>query len=98
MWSRSEETGIGVLDDAPLAVLLHGLVSVSGYLTVLYVELLQPAAVVCDQLYAAVSNQVAVSEAELLQVGTALGQRPEASVAHVALADVERSEPGARPR
>jgi len=87
-----------VLDDAPLAVLLHGLVSVRGYLTVLDVELLQSAAVVRDQLYAAVGDQVAVAEAELLQVGTALGQRPEASVAHVALADVERAEPGARPR
>lgn len=87
-----------MLDDAPLAVLLHGLVSVGGYLTVLYVELLQPAAVVRDQLYAAVGDQVAVAEAELLQVGTALGQRPKAGVAHVALADVERAEPGARPR
>lgn len=87
-----------MLDDAPFAVLLHGLVPVRGYLTVLYVELLQATAVVRDQVYAVVGDKVAVAQAELLQVGTALGQRPEARVAHVALADVERAEPGARPR
>lgn len=94
----SEETGVGVFNDAPLAVLLHGLVPVRGYLAVLYVELLQAAAVVRDELYAAVGDQVAVAQAELLQVGTALGQRTQASVAHVALTDVQCAQPGARPR
>lgn len=92
-----KETGVRVLDDAPFAVLLHGLVPVRGYLTVLYVELLQAPAVVRDQLYTAVGDQVAVAQAELLQVGTALGQRAEARVAHVALTDVQRAEPSARP-
>lgn len=94
----SEEPGVGMLDDAPFAVLLHGLVPVRGYLTVLYVELLQAPAVVRDQMYAVVGDQVTVTQAELLQVGTAFGQRPEARVAHVALADVKRAETGARPR
>lgn len=95
---RSEKTGVGVLDDAPLAVLLHGPIPVRGYLTVLYVELLQAAAVVRDQLYTAVGDQVAVAQAELLQVWTALGERAQARIAHVALADVQRPEPGTRPR
>lgn len=95
---RSEETGIGVFDDAPFAVFLHGFVPVRGYLTVLYVELLQPAAIVSNQLYTAIGDQVTVAETELLQVRAALGQCPEARVAHVALADVEGAESGARPR
>lgn len=96
--TRSEESGVGVLDDAPLAVFLDGLVPVRGYLAILYVELLEAPAVVRDQLYAAIGDQVAVAEAELFQIGTALCQRPEARVAHVAFADVERPETGARPR
>lgn len=98
LWPASEETRIGVLNDAPLAVFLHGFIPVRRYLTVLYVELLQASAVVRDQLYAAVGDQVAVAQAELLQVGTAFGQSAQARVAHVALANVERAQPGARPR
>lgn len=98
MYGGSEKSGVSVLDDAPLAVLLHGPIPVRGYLTVLYVELLQAAAVVRDQLYTAVGDQVAVAQAELLQVGTALGERAQARVAHVALADVQRPEPGTRTR
>lgn len=77
-----------MLDDAPLAVFFHRLVTVHGYLTILYVEQLQAPAVVRDQLYTAVGDQVAVAQAEFLQVGTALGQRAQSSVANVALADV----------
>lgn len=87
-----------MLNYAPLAIRLHGPVPVRGYLTVLYVELLQSAAVVRDHLNAAVGDQVAVAQTELFQVGTALGQRAQARVAHVALADVQGPEPGARPR
>lgn len=73
-WAQSKETGIRVLNDAPLAVFFHGLVPVYGYLTILYVEQLQTPAVVGDQLYAAVRDQVAVPKAKLLQVWTAFGQ------------------------
>lgn len=92
-----EKSGVGVFDDATFAEFLHRLVPVQGYLTVLNVELLQTATVVSDQLDPSVGHQIAVAQTEFLQVGTAFGERPETGVADVALANVQRPEPGTGP-
>lgn len=86
-----------MFNDAPLAVLLDGPVALQGDLAVLDVELLQAPAVVGDALDAAVRDELARAHAQLLEVGAALGERAQAGVAHVALADVERPEARARP-
>lgn len=67
------KAGVGVLDNAPLAVLLDRPVALDRYLAILDVELLQPSAVVSDALYPSIGDHITVPEAELLQVGAALG-------------------------
>lgn len=91
------ESWIRVLDDASFAVLFDRPVALDRDLAVLDVELLQPPAVVRDGLDAAVRNHITISQAKLLQIGTAFGERAQAGIADVTLADVEGPQPGTGP-
>jgi len=90
--SESEESGVGVLDDALAAEFLNGAVAFDCDEAILNIQLSQAAAVVGDGADALISDQFAAFDAEFLQVGAVLGQKAEASVGDVAFAQVEGAE------
>jgi len=92
LWNISTESRICVFDDAALAVLLDRPVALDGNRTVLDIQLLETATIICDTLHPAVRDHVAAAQAELLQVRTALGQSSKPRVAHIALPDVQGSQ------
>jgi hypothetical protein len=80
----SAEAGVGVLDDAPPAVLLHRPVALERHAgAVLNVELLQAPAVEGDLPNALVGHEFATFHTQLLQIGTRSRQQPQRMVGYV---------------
>ena len=61
----------------------------------LYVEVVEPPAVVCHQLYALVRHHLTAAHAQLAQAGTVAPQLAQPQVRHVTLANVQGAEAGA---
>lgn len=87
-----------MFNHTPLAVFLYSSVSFQRNLAVLNIQLLQPSAVIRYALHPSISNQITIPQTQLLQVRTALGQRPQAGVTNIALPDVQSTQPGAGSR
>ena len=93
--SGSVKPRVGVLDDAPGARLLDGPVGLQAHGAVLHVELLEAPAPGRHLPDPPVGDHVAAPDGELPQARAVPPQGGQPDVRDVALADVERPEPGA---
>lgn len=85
-----------MLDDTSFTVLFHRSIALECDLAILYIEILQTAAIIGDALHTTVRNHITIFQADFFQIRTAFRKRMQTGITDVTFADVQGPQTGTR--